>query len=221
MAEYATSKESRNKIIEACKELFFLQGYKKTTYVDICNKANSNPGLINYYFKTKKNIAAYIYGEFYLLIKECVKMHMLKNYGYYDLQYGTTLEFRILTYLINNNPRLQTFYYDISVEGIEYDIELFYCCFKLLVDEYRLNFSEDEIKLIETSIVGSTMGITKRQVEGYFNCDFYMIYKFIVKSMFTSLGITSQRISEIFSVTEEMFSHMEVELQDYFLFSIK
>ncbi|MPW26350.1 TetR family transcriptional regulator [Alkalibaculum sp. M08DMB] len=221
MAEYKTSKISKNKIIDTCKELFYLQGYKKTTYVDICNKANSNPGLINYYFKTKKNIAGLIYGDFFVHIKDAVKKYMLETYNCYDLQYGTTLELRVFTYLLDNNPMLKNFYYDICNEGIEYDIEVVYHFYKLHVDEYNLNLSEDEIKLIQTAVVGSGIGITKRNVEGFFNCDTSVIFNFRIKSMFSLMGVTPERVNEILSETEKMFSKMEIELNDYFLVTVK
>lgn len=221
MAEYKTSKESKNRIIEACKELFFLKGYKKTTYVDICNMANSNPGLINYYFKTKKNIGGFIYGEFFMSIKESVKRHMLEHYGYYDLQYGTTLEMRLFGQLCNDSPQLQNFSYDICIEGIEYDIPVFYDFYKLHVDEYNLDLDKDGIKLIQTAVTGAGIGITKRMVEGFFTCDNNVIFDFRVRSMFNALGVSNERVDEIFSVTKEMFLKMEYTLDDYFKFDLK
>ncbi|MFZ7121694.1 MAG: TetR/AcrR family transcriptional regulator [Eubacteriaceae bacterium] len=221
MAEYKTSKESRNKILEACKELFYLHGYKKTTYKDICKKASSNPGLINYYFKTKKNIAGTIYGNFFSQIKEKVKIYMLEKYNYYDLQYGTAIEQLIFSKLMDNNEKIENFYYDIALEGIEYDLEILYYFYKLHVDEYNLGMDEDHIKLIQTNTIASGIGVTKRVVEGYFNIDKDELFDFRVRSMYNSMGISNERVDEILKVSREIYSKMEIKLHDYFIIEIR
>ncbi|MFZ7133902.1 MAG: TetR family transcriptional regulator [Eubacteriales bacterium] len=220
MAEYKTSKISKSKILEACKELFYLKGYTNTTYNDICVKADSNPGLINYYFKTKKNIAGMIYGDFFLQIKDKVKKFMLGTYGFYDLQYGTTLEHRIFKYLCKKDENINIFYYEISIEGIEYDLPILYEFFKLHVDEYHLNISEDYTKLIQTATIASGIGITKRSVEGYFNIDGDTLFDFRQNAMYNAMGIPKERIDEILRVTYDMFLKLQIELEDYFMIHI-
>ena len=64
---YATSDETKKRIMEACKRLFCERGYRQTTYVDICRQANVHPGTITYHFGSKKNIATTLYQE---LMKE-------------------------------------------------------------------------------------------------------------------------------------------------------
>lgn len=220
MAEYKTSKISKKKIIDACKELFFEKGYTNTTYNDICAKAESNPGLINYYFKTKKNIAGIIYGNLFLSIKEKVKEYMVENYGYYDLQYGTTLEVRVFNYLCEQHENLNKFYYEVCVEGIEYDLDVLYDFFKLHVDEYNLDLNEDQIKLIQTASIASGIGITIRSVEGYFSADTETLFSFRQHAMYNSMGIPKERIDEILSVTLDMLNNMNITLSNYFEISI-
>lgn len=221
MASYKTSKDSKNRIIETCKELFYLQGYTKTTYIDICKKANSNPGLINYYFKTKQNIAAHIYEQFMSMIKESVKTYLINHYGKYDLQYGTTLEIRIFTELLNRDERLRTFYYEICDTGLEYDSDVLYEFYKMHVDTYNLPFCDDEIKLIQTSVVGAGIGITKKTIEGYFNCEDESILNFKINTMYKLMNVPDERVNEILKETKEIFQQMEFKIQNYFIFVLK
>lgn len=221
VAIYKTSKDSKNRIIETCKELFYLQGYTKTTYIDICKKASSNPGLINYYFKTKQNIAAHIYGEFMSSIKENVRAYLLHHYNEYDLQYGTALETRILTELFRRDQYLRTFYYEICNTGIEYDSNVIYKFYKMHIDTYNLPFSEDEIKLIQTTIVGAGIGITKKMIEGYFNCDEETIFNFRIKTMYKIMNVSDERVNKILDETKEIFDKMKFEIKDYFIFDLE
>lgn len=221
VATYKTSKDSKNRIIETCKELFYLQGYTKTTYIDICKKASSNPGLINYYFKTKQNIAAHIYGEFMSSIKESVKAYLIHHHGVYDLQYGTALEIRIFTELLKRDEYLRTFYYEICNTGLEFDSDVIYKFYKLHVDTYNLPFSEDEIKLIQTTIVGAGIGIIKKMIEGYFSCDEETVFNFRIRTMYKIMNVSDERVDEILNETIKIFNQMKFKIQDYFIFTLE
>lgn len=61
--EYATSIETRVRIVDVCKQLFCEKGYKQTTYAEICRIANVHPGTITYHFGNKKNLATLLYKE--------------------------------------------------------------------------------------------------------------------------------------------------------------
>ena len=221
VARYKTSKDSKNRIIETCKELFYLQGYTKTTYIDICKKASSNPGLINYYFKTKQNIAAHIYGEFMTSIKESVRAYLIHHHGEYDLQYGTTLETKIFTELLRRDECLRTFYYEICNTGLEYDSDVIYKFYKLHIDTYNLPFSEDEVKLIQATVVGAGIGITKKMIEGYFNCDEETIFNFRIKTMYKLMNVPDERVNQILKDTMNIFNQMKFKIENYFIFTLE
>ena len=59
--EYATSIETRERILDVCKQLFREKGYKQTTYAEICRIANVHPGTITYHFGNKKNLASLLF----------------------------------------------------------------------------------------------------------------------------------------------------------------
>src|SRR5665648_435717 len=220
MAVYESGKISRNKIITTCNELFYINGYKKTTYKEICEKAESNPGLISYYFKTKKNIAMIIHGNLYVNLKLEVEKYLMDKFGTYDLQIGTSLEHLVLANLIDKDSKLRQYYYDICIEGVEYDMKIFNYFFKLHVDKYHLPFTEDEIKLITTANTSISIGIVKKYIEGYLHISKDELFKFRTRIMYNSMGISSERIEEIINETFNIYSEMKIELANYFLIKI-
>lgn len=54
---------TKERIISTCKGLFYEKGYTATTFAEICEKSNVNPGSIAYHFTNKVNIAGKIYNE--------------------------------------------------------------------------------------------------------------------------------------------------------------
>lgn len=55
---YRVGQETKDNILQTCRQLFYEKGYTKTSYNDICKTANINRGVIHYHFKTKRKIAA-------------------------------------------------------------------------------------------------------------------------------------------------------------------
>ena len=64
MGEYAVGVATRTRIYRVCKGLFYEQGIKATSYNDICEAADINRGLIQYYFESKNNIAIEVLRDF-------------------------------------------------------------------------------------------------------------------------------------------------------------
>ncbi len=61
MANYENGLDTKAKILDACKELFYLKGFEKTTFKEIGERANVNQGLIVYYYKNKNVLANTIF----------------------------------------------------------------------------------------------------------------------------------------------------------------
>ncbi|NTW71269.1 MAG: TetR/AcrR family transcriptional regulator [Eubacteriaceae bacterium] len=220
MAVYKTSEKSRNKIVKACSELFYKKGYVGTTYNDICEKAESNPGLINYYFKTKRKLAQLIYGNIFVDIKGGVERYLLDNYGVYELQVATTLEQLIFSYLVDSDEGIRRFYYEICKEGIEFDIKIFRYFYKLHLDRYHLNISEEKLKLIQIANSSISMGVSRKYLEGYINLSRKEIFEFQTKNMYQSMGVSDARIDEIMKEAYEIFDKIHIEVKDYFVVTI-
>ena len=216
MAGYKTGKKSRNRIILACKELFYKKGYKKTTYKDICDLADSNPGLINYYFKTKRKIAEIIYGNIFVDIKAEVERYLNDVYGHYDLQIGTSLEHKIFSELVDMDENINRFFYEMCTEAIDYDIKIYKFFYKLHVEKYHLPLTEDQIRLIWVSNVSIGIGIAKKYIEGYLRITKEDLYEFRTRTMYQSMGIEEKRIDEIIQEVYKIFETTHIYLEDYF-----
>ena len=71
MAQYKNGIETKKKILQTSRELFYRYGYRQTTIAMIAEKADIPVGLVNYYYK-KEALVGSIYHEFILAINEMV-----------------------------------------------------------------------------------------------------------------------------------------------------
>lgn len=65
MAKYENGVDTRNKILQCCRKLFYEKGYEQTTFKDISETAEVNQGLIVYHFKSKTNLAKCVF-QYYI-----------------------------------------------------------------------------------------------------------------------------------------------------------
>ncbi|MBS6341384.1 MAG: TetR/AcrR family transcriptional regulator, partial [Eubacterium limosum] len=72
MAQYKNGIETKKKILQTAKELFYKHGYRQTTIAMIAEKAEIPVGLVNYYYK-KEALIGSIYHEFILAINEMLE----------------------------------------------------------------------------------------------------------------------------------------------------
>lgn len=111
-----TENSTRERIIEACGRLFYEKGYTNTSYDDICREAESNRGLIHYYFKTKSNITTQLekkIGErrHELLETETkdVKKEVINLYWSYARLKEIYTDYPVLRYYVENYLDLNMF----------------------------------------------------------------------------------------------------------------
>ncbi|WP_195269437.1 TetR/AcrR family transcriptional regulator [Eubacterium sp. 1001713B170207_170306_E7] len=75
MAQYKNGIETKKRILQTAKELFYEHGYRQTTIAMIAEKAEIPVGLVNYYYK-KEALVGNIYHEFILAINEMVEAQL-------------------------------------------------------------------------------------------------------------------------------------------------
>ncbi len=223
MANYDAGLITKSKIYDSCKELFYEKGYKDTTYKDIQSYSAINPSLINYYFKSKKNIAGLVYADLLKDVKELVKSYMLENLGHYELQYGTTLEHIIFLQLFYHDDNLKKFYYDLCSDSIllEVDSEKLTDFYELHNKTYDLNLSHHKITLIQIANVSISQGLTTKYFEGYINTSVEEYIAFRTENMYRMMGISQERIEEISKNAWEIYNGMDVKFEKYFKIELK
>jgi len=117
LKSYVNGTTTRNRIIEACKDLFCEKGYKKTTYSDICESAQVNSGTISHHFKSKKNLASLLY---YKIIADFYKSSE-ELFPHEDSLQQVMIAFGMHMKLLFKNSVYRRFSSEFLNEGIEFD----------------------------------------------------------------------------------------------------
>lgn len=63
MSSYKNGIQTRERIIETARELFYTKGYEQTTYKDLCGAVGISPGTFHHHFPTKAELYQVIYRQ--------------------------------------------------------------------------------------------------------------------------------------------------------------
>ena len=75
MSQYEPGLQTKNRILSACRELFYEKGYDNTTFVDIARAASVNQGSIYYHFTSKEKLLSIIMDETILKNDSIINMY--------------------------------------------------------------------------------------------------------------------------------------------------
>lgn len=83
MSNYENGATTRQAIVQACKQLFYEQGFHETSYGDICKAAHVNRGTIYYHFKDKEAMRYEVQWEYIIANRRIVEKYCSdKRYHY-------------------------------------------------------------------------------------------------------------------------------------------
>lgn len=161
---YQKGIETRDKIVDAAKKIFYVHGYKNSTIKMITEEADVSLSAIPYYFKKKDEIVRVIYNTYLENIYAFVLENLTEQTDSYLMHfYASKIYYRIIFGDKNN----QRFYYEIGVTEPNY--QLTYPFIDAVYDNYAKDFN---IPLTEMQrrLMRMTDGGARREVfYRYFN----------------------------------------------------
>lgn len=215
---YRKGMNTKHKILITSKELFVEKGYTNTSCKKICEEADVNLGLIHYYYKTKKNIGSTIYAYFLIEVKDYIKKVMMERFHNYELKYATAVENWVFLNLLLGDERYKRFYYELCKENFLIDentrvLDFFY---KLHVNTYNLNITQNEVKLIRVANAALTTGLVVKYVENYFQMTLDELCEYKIRNMYRFMKLKEDQIDDIINVSYDIYKKLNVKLDDYF-----
>lgn len=105
---YQKGQEKKEEIYQNARELFYRQGYKKTTSKDIAAKSGCPVSLVHYYFKKKENILSDIYNDLHNNIDDLLRERVPEVFD--DILLADALNNRVFLAVILDDPQNRRVY---------------------------------------------------------------------------------------------------------------
>ena len=231
MAKTGKGDFAEGKIIESAKELFYEQGFNKTTVAQITRHAGVNNGLFTYYFGSKSNIAATIESRFRLDMRNLVSQAMFDIYGDYNLALGIATEYRVIVDLYERYPKLRVFVMenfaaaqqlgDVSHNDIvnmqntlaASQRNHFYQMQRRLINP---SISDTDLAIYEAVGISAANALVSSWHNGLIDCSKEYLGDKFIEICFWLLGLGDERIEQLKRESLETINDIHLVLKPYF-----
>jgi len=217
MGKYKVGIETKEKIYEAAKGLFYENGYTGTTCLRIAKESGANVGLINYYFGSKGGLGIRIYNEIMTSYKNLVKEKLEAANLDSTLLLQTAVEMRIQNNNMRINKNYSVFYYDLLAENIIYKEHSIVTDFwGKLSKSCGLDYNEFEIAFITYSNMGASQGSNLAYDAGLIDCSSIDFVNASIHSLLTYMGLDQKDISDVIAKSFEIEKKIQIHMEKNF-----
>lgn len=200
---YQKGIETRNRIIQSAKILFYENGYNKTTVKMIKNHSQVSLSAIPYYFKKKDEIVKVIYNSFLRDIYSFLDEIITKDIDSYLKHFYASKIYYYLIFKDENNDR---FYYEVSVVESNYELldPIMGKINKNYAADFNIEKTEEQFKLIRMCDSGSRREILQNYYNRSIDITVDELIDFITSISGILIGI-DQKISEKYGKLSTQF----------------
>lgn len=220
MGKYKVGKETKEKIYETSKALFYEYGYTNTTCLKIAKESGANVGLINYYYGSKGGLGIDVYNE----IMSSYKARVTEKLAELEIETSLLLQTAVEMRLINNNVRINKnfsrFYYDLLSENVIYKEQ------SVMIDFYRnlaescgLNYSQFEIAFITYTNMGATQGSNLAYDAGLIDCSSLDFVNANIYLLLSNMRLDAKIIDQVILESQEIEKQFTVRIEKNFAIS--
>ncbi|KNZ42715.1 TetR/AcrR family transcriptional regulator [Acetobacterium bakii] len=214
MGKYKVGIETKEKIYESAKSLFYEYGYTNTTCLKIAKESGANVGLINYYFGSKGGLGIMIYDEIMNAYKNLVRQKLDAANIETTLLLQTAVEMRIHHQNIRMNKNFSRFYYDLLAENVIYkEHSVMTNFYDNLAKSCDLHYSDFEIAFITYANMGATQGANLAYDAGLIDCSSIDFVNASIHLLLTNMGLDQDIIAAViedsFKIEKKIKIHME------------
>ena len=217
MGKYKVGKETKEKIYESSKALFYEHGYTSTTCLKIAKESGANVGLINYYYGSKGGLGIEVYNEVMSTIKAKVKENLEKLGIEATLLLQTAIEWRVLNNNMRFNKNFSRFYYDLLGENVLYKQQSIVTDFyRKLAESCGLHYSDFEIAFISYASAGATQGVNLAYDAGLIDCSSQDFINSSIHLLLNNMGLDAKQNDHVINESYEIENKFTVRIEKNF-----
>ncbi len=220
MATYAAGNETKRKIEEAARTLFYRHGYNNTTYAQVAKLAGVNLGTIVYHFKSLDNLADIIYKDIVQQRKDVFvrKVDMFFEPGTFSKSAIDLAQYRINTQTYADYPNYARFISERMLISSTWNSPAFDYSLYNICREYKLPITMHEYALQKYLFLPyATIAISALN-RGDIDMSVDEIYEYQVRIRLTSYGMKNEDIESLINDVKTIAEKVKLQVSDKMMF---
>ncbi len=220
MATYAAGNETKRKIEEAARALFYKHGYNNTTYAQVAKTAGVNLGTIVYHFKSLDHLADLIYKDIVVQRKDVFlrKLDTFFEPGTFSRATTDIAQYRINTQTYADYPNYTRFisermFISSTWNSPAFDYSLYNIC-----RDYKLPITMNEYVLQKYLFLPyATIAISALN-RGDIDLTVDEIFEYQIRIRLQSYGMKNEDIESILKDVRMIADKVKLQVSDQMMF---
>ncbi len=220
MATYAAGNETKRKIEEAARALFYKHGYNNTTYAQVAKTAGVNLGTIVYHFKSLDHLADLIYKDIVVQRKDVFlrKLDTFFEPGTFSRATTDIAQYRINTQTYADYPNYTRFisermFISSTWNSPAFDYSLYNIC-----RDYKLPITMNEYVLQKYLFLPyATIAISALN-RGDIDLTVDEIFEYQIRIRLQSYGMKNEDIESILKDVKMIADKVKLQVSDQMMF---
>lgn len=197
--------EIRERIYEAAKDLFYENGFAKTTLRMIAERADANSAMVSYYFGSKTQLASEIIGDYYAAARRAGKVCLDELCPNASLYLESALDNRITTQNFSDNQKLLRFYLELDETNFYVDSDIVAVdIFRQLFKSCAAQMDEDKIRAAAISISALANALISARANGMIHYSDEEIVRSIMDYHGVCLQIPQDETERVLAESKEL-----------------
>lgn len=218
MGNYKAGLETKQKIYVTAKQLFYEQGFIKTTLAEIAQESDTNKAMVAYYFKNKNNLALEIYNEYMVANKVRTQNAINEKFPGCNVVLKTAIEFRVQTRNCRLNRHLNQFYYELCDANILMKSESASVGFVENINRSsKLGLNRLEVKSLALANLAVVHGLHVARNDGFLDCSSEYLAELEIRLLFQSLRFDNTFIDQCIEESRRMIDEIPVKVEKNFM----
>ena len=220
MATYAAGNETKRKIEEASRTLFYRHGYNNTTYAQVAKMAGVNLGTIVYHFKSLDHLANMIYQDIVYQRKDVYmkKLERLFEPGTFSQSAIDLAQYRINTQTYADYPNYARFVSERMLLSSTWNSPAFDYSLYNICRDYKLSITMSEYVLQKYLFLPyATIAISALN-RGDINLSVDEIFEYQCKIRLQSYGMKEKDIESLLADVRTIASKVKLQVSDQMMF---
>ncbi|WKY45010.1 TetR/AcrR family transcriptional regulator [Eubacteriaceae bacterium ES2] len=218
MANYKTGIESRQKIYNTAKELFYAVGFTKTTLSEIAKASTYNKAMVSYYFKSKNNLGIEVYNEYMFANRTKTQNAINQVFPGCSVALKAAIEYRVQNRNCRLNKHLNQFYHELCASNVLLKTESASIHFIEEINESdQLGLDRLAVKALAVANLAVVHGLHVSRDDGFIDCSSEYIADLEIRLLFQSLRFENAFIDAILEQSRNMIDAIDVRVEKNFL----
>ncbi len=217
MADFTAGQDTKQKIYDTARRLFYQRGYLKTTLAAISQESGINSAMVSYYFDSKANLALAVFAEYMQDTKNLVGELLPSVSERSDLMFQTAVEVRVHVKNMQSFYQLGRFLHELNQTSFYLKRESITTeFFERLSSAYDLNISYDKVCGITVTNYAIMASLIAARYEGVLDLTNADLARIIVTQYAHALGFFDAEIKDLIDSSYDAFRKMSIHVGDNF-----